>query len=541
MSQRWLLCPFRLRTWTPSLLFISLIIAALLATISGDAQISKLKVDEDNVQLLLTKDPAEVRLPIQNLTVQKQKVLIYLEFVDTQAKVIAQADSSAEIEQTKTVSIAVPFSATKLKEPEQKQLLWMRLRYKLSADLTPTALAQGTLSFSQIAPELFEVRMATSYMAREGADYRVRVQAVNPITIKPVSGVRIAGDIVLENGDRDVHLEAFGNTNSLGYAILSFQIPKRFPLFPHEFQPDGGELHITAQRGALLTEFSGDVYVDQFPRILVTTYLIASYSLVTLLAGNTEEAERVNERLRSLVHSESNRSYWDLQTNTPFYGWGRAGRLETTALTLQALLSSLLPDKDQLINGALLFLLHNKDRYGVWYSTQATINVLEAMRLFLNQHRKISCRGDRLLKWSLTDVLSKSFKSSSDNQMFAPEIVDLSSAVNVGSNQIELRSSAGMKTASVQIVSNYYVPWRAGSQIETAHIKSGDAEAIKLETRFDKQEARVMDVITCHVKAERIGFRGYGMLLAEIGLPPGADVDRASLQAAMTGSGWSID
>jgi A-macroglobulin receptor binding domain len=50
-----------------------------------------------------------------------------------------------------------------------------------------------------------------------------------------------------------------------------------------------------------------------------------------------------------------------------------------------------------------------------------------------------------------------------------------------------------------------------------------------------------MDVITCHVKAERIGFRGYGMLLAEIGLPPGADVDRASLETAMNRSDWSID
>lgn len=30
------------------------------------------------------------------------------------------------------------------------------------------------------------------------------------------------------------------------------------------------------------------------------------------------------------------------------------------------------------------------------------------------------------------------------------------------------------------------------------------------------------------------------MMLAEIGLPPGADVDRASLDAAMKGSDWSI-
>jgi hypothetical protein len=59
--------------------------------------------------------------------------------------------------------------------------------------------------------------------------------------------------------------------------------------------------------------------------------------------------------------------------------------------------------------------------------------------------------------------------------------------------------------------------------------------------RFDKTEARVGDVITCQVEAERIGFRGYGMMLAEIGLPPGADVDRESLELAMKNSNWSIN
>lgn len=38
------------------------------------------------------------------------------------------------------------------------------------------------------------------------------------------------------------------------------------------------------------------------------------------------------------------------------------------------------------------------------------------------------------------------------------------------------------------------------------------------------------DVVTCTVQAERIGFKGYGMMLAEIGLPPGADVDRAAIR-----------
>jgi hypothetical protein len=38
---------------------------------------------------------------------------------------------------------------------------------------------------------------------------------------------------------------------------------------------------------------------------------------------------------------------------------------------------------------------------------------------------------------------------------------------------------------------------------------------------------------TAGVEAERIAYHGYGMLLAEIGTPPGADVSRESLQAAV--------
>jgi hypothetical protein len=48
------------------------------------------------------------------------------------------------------------------------------------------------------------------------------------------------------------------------------------------------------------------------------------------------------------------------------------------------------------------------------------------------------------------------------------------------------------------------------------------------------------DSIHCAVHAERAGFRGYGMMLAEVGLPPGADVDRSSLDSAVADSGWGL-
>ena len=48
-----------------------------------------------------------------------------------------------------------------------------------------------------------------------------------------------------------------------------------------------------------------------------------------------------------------------------------------------------------------------------------------------------------------------------------------------------------------------------------------------------------MQEVSCTVDAERIGYYGYGMLLAEIGTLPGADVSPESLQAAMDAD-WSI-
>ena len=82
-----------------------------------------------------------------------------------------------------------------------------------------------------------------------------------------------------------------------------------------------------------------------------------------------------------------------------------------------------------------------------------------------------------------------------------------------------------------------------GGIVSDAKSEFGDqigSSGLRLITSFDKTESNVSDQINCHVEAERIGFSGYGMMLAEIGLPPGADVDRASLDAAMKGSDWSI-
>jgi uncharacterized protein YfaS (alpha-2-macroglobulin family) len=268
-------------------------------------------------------------------------------------------------------------------------------------------------------------------------------------------------------------------------------------------------------------------------------YLIASYSLASSQAGLTDQARRANIRLKEMAHAEGPRTYWALETNTPFYGWGLAGRIETTALVVQALSNQ--NSSDQAIRDlrtrGLLFLIQNQDRYGVWYSTQATVNVLEAL-LSAASSSQGSGNTDSI-EITVNGKLAQGVTLPSDRRMMAPLYIDLSPAIINSNNQIEFHRSGSGSPVGVQLVTTYYLPWR--SQTEAAHVRSGDAEELKLATRFDKSEAKVGEEITCHVKAERVGFRGYGMLLAEIGLPPGADVDRASLETAMRGSAWAIN
>jgi hypothetical protein len=257
-------------------------------------------------------------------------------------------------------------------------------------------------------------------------------------------------------------------------------------------------------------------------------YLMASYALAALEVKDTATARKIAEKLRSLARSEGSTAYWALETNTPFYGWGLAGRVETTALVVQAL--SAFEDDQKLINRGLVFLLKQKDRYGVWYSTQATINVLDAMMALLSTD-KVSGERESLAEVVVNGRTVQTVTIPPSRELTSPIEVNLSKFLSAGKNRVEIKRPSGGPFASVQAVANYYVPWFYPFE------PKGD---LKLLARFDKTQSNTIDEITCHVEAERVGFRGYGMMLAEIGLPPGADVDRSSLETAMTSSGWSL-
>ncbi len=297
-------------------------------------------------------------------------------------------------------------------------------------------------------------------------------------------------------------------------------------------------------------------------------YLIASYALAWLDAGERAGAKRAVEKLRALAKDEGAESYWALETNTPFYGWGLAGRVETTALAVQSLarydrgekatpsstpqptIQQQTRDTGPLVNRGLLFLINKKDRYGVWYSTQATVNVLDTLLSLVADEREANGGGNSQSTATSAAEIVVNGRSAGQvalppaGQLSAPLFFDLSPFVAPGDNRVEIRRAGHAAQAQAQAVATYYVPWAKASDNEAktsdGTTKRKAASALRLSVSFDRASAEVGQEITCRVEAERIGFGGYGMLLAEVGLPPGADVDRASLERTMQESGWSI-
>ena len=256
-------------------------------------------------------------------------------------------------------------------------------------------------------------------------------------------------------------------------------------------------------------------------------YLFASYGLAEMAGGQPKRAEGVIAKLRAAAETERGASYWELQANTPFYGWGRAGRVETTALAVQLLDQTNDAQDRTLSNRGLEFLIEQKDRYGVWYSTQTTVNVIDALLLLASRETSGTQAPLRIAVNGTAHALSPTAP-----HVLGPQILDISSLAHPGNNTVEISGGNGT-LGSAQTIADYYVRWNS----PLAAPKSGP---LKLSVTCDRTQLEVGAKGTCAVLAERIGSAGHGMMIAEIGVPPGVDVDRESLKKQISENGWDL-
>lgn len=260
-------------------------------------------------------------------------------------------------------------------------------------------------------------------------------------------------------------------------------------------------------------------------------YVIANTALIAAKVNNKELAERSFRLLAEKAQIGNDGTSWPA-ASTPFYGWGLTAEIETTAIAVEAFKELEARSTDtsvpetlnarSLAAGGLRFLLAKKDKYGVWHSTQTTVNVLNTIIAIQKRLSVSADPGEQKITVLVNGITVKEI-AVSPSAFNEPVRIELGPLLTQNSNRIEIKGAGLVGVAGTQLVVSHYEAWANDAT---------DHRYFDLKVAYDKTSARIGEDISCSVDMRRKGYSGNGMVLTEIGLPPGADVDRTALESA---------
>jgi hypothetical protein len=174
------------------------------------------------------------------------------------------------------------------------------------------------------------------------------------------------------------------------------------------------------------------------------------------------------------------------------------------------------PDRDTAdsVSRGLQYLLTQKDRYAMWYSTQATQNVLEALIFSLPPAAEGTGASDATI--SVNGRAVRSIHLPNPQDVVGPVTMSLADQLAKGANKIQFARAGSAAAINTAVVASYYLPWTESEATAQESFKTGEQRALRLKVLYDRSDPHVDDRVHCTVEAERIGFRGYGMMLAEV-------------------------
>jgi hypothetical protein len=250
-------------------------------------------------------------------------------------------------------------------------------------------------------------------------------------------------------------------------------------------------------------------------------YALAAYALAAMKADKPELAGPVIDQLCRASQDERGAAWWALRANTPYHGWGRWGQVETTAMAVSALarwrkLGHGDAAMNTLIDRGALFLLRNTGEGGAWATSQSTARALMALLDVWN--RDDGTKAAHIEVW-VNGTSAGEVTMPGGRSVQVPLAVDVSRLLHPGDNQI---SFAGFEPGAheVQLTAEWYQTWGP---------KRPDKD-LDMQIRYSTLDAAINDPVACDVVISRPAFRGYGMMIADVGLPPGAEVDRGVLE-----------
>lgn len=236
--------------------------------------------------------------------------------------------------------------------------------------------------------------------------------------------------------------------------------------------------------------------------------------IANALAADNPEGEmtrQVLDWLEGMKAVEGDRVYWQSDAGSFMGGQGNAASIETTALAAYAMLKSGL--YLQTANGALAYIVSQKDSFGAWQTTQATILSLKALLLAATQGaaggQEATVRV--LFNGEETDPIHIT-PANAD----VVHLVTFTDKARPGDNFLNLEVE-GQRALQYQVISEYYLPWELVPE-------AVEEEAMAIEVGYDRTELAVNDVVTARAWIRLLQEGVARMVLVDLGIPPGFSV-----------------
>jgi uncharacterized protein YfaS (alpha-2-macroglobulin family) len=205
--------------------------------------------------------------------------------------------------------------------------------------------------------------------------------------------------------------------------------------------------------------------------------------------------------------------YWEQPANrrTTFYGAGRSGSIETTALATLALLEH--SHAPATTRGGLGWLIQQKDARGTWHSTQATVLALKALISGTGQ------AGDAERRIELTWAGRTQEIVMAKDQAEVMKQIDLSAALKPGTHRLNLADKNGT-APGYQVTFWYHVP---------ATGRPDKPEPLSVVMTYDRNDVRVEESVTATATVTNRMAQPAPMVILDLPIPAGFALDPEDL------------
>jgi uncharacterized protein YfaS (alpha-2-macroglobulin family) len=238
----------------------------------------------------------------------------------------------------------------------------------------------------------------------------------------------------------------------------------------------------------------------------VYTRVLVANALATIDSEN-ETTLDVLQKLHDMRTEKDDLVYWQAETETPTHGTGTAADIEVTALAVQGFIRC--GRELGTVSKAITYLVKNKDAYGTWQSTQATIQALRAM---LMAERGATAKTNATINLSLNGETIKKLSVDETNSDVL-HLVDLKDLTREGENTVRLEFE-GEGALLYQVVARYYIPY-------PIKVLPAQKEPMTINVEYNRTQLVTDDIInvTATVTNNRPGRAK--MVIVDLGLPPG--------------------